>query len=120
MTDLLKSQLEAIGDILEPASSEIIKYNKNIAATLGNVVKSNYDMLKTVNKKLEELEAQVNFYKVDSKSSVRSSEAQYGSLKQTNNVFTSHDTECKAIFFYKSHFKNPLKNPTSYLVEAGI
>ena len=81
MTDLLKSQLEAIGDILEPASSEIIKYNKNIAATLGNVVKSNYDMLKTVNKKLEELEAQVNFYKVDSKCSVRSSEAQYGVIK---------------------------------------
>ena len=26
----------------------------------------------------------------------------------------------KAIFFYKSHFKNPLKYPTSYLVEAGI
>ncbi len=26
----------------------------------------------------------------------------------------------KAIFFYKSHFKNPLKNPASYLVEAGI
>ena len=74
MTDLLKSQLEAIGDILEPASSEIIKYNKNIAATLGNVVKSNYDMLKTVNKKLEELYAQVNSkYKVDSKCSVRSS-----------------------------------------------
>ena len=23
-------------------------------------------------------------------------------------------------FFYKSHFKNPFKNPTSYLVEAGI
>ena len=78
VTDLLKSQLEAIGDILEPASSEIIKYNKNIAATLGNVVKSNYDMLKTVNKKLEELYAQVNSkYKVDSKCSVRSSEAQY-------------------------------------------
>ena len=28
--------------------------------------------------------------------------------------------ETKAIFFYKSHFKNPLKNPASYLVEAGI
>ena len=87
MTDLLKSQLEAIGDILEPASSEIIKYNKNIAATLGNVVKSNYDMLKTVNKKLEELYAQVNSkYKVDSKCSVRSSEAQYGTFKRVKNV----------------------------------
>ena len=26
----------------------------------------------------------------------------------------------KAIFFFKSHFKNPLKTLTSYLVEAGI
>ena len=26
----------------------------------------------------------------------------------------------KAIFFFKSHFKNPLKNPISYSVEAGI
>ena len=25
-----------------------------------------------------------------------------------------------SIFFYKSYFKNPLKNPTSYLVEAEI
>ena len=28
---------------------------------------------------------------------------------------------CMALFFYKSHLKNPLKNPTSlYLVEAGF
>ena len=25
-----------------------------------------------------------------------------------------------AIIFYKSHFENPLKNPTFYLVEVGF
>ena len=28
--------------------------------------------------------------------------------------------DIKAIIFYKSHFKNPLKNLTSYLVEVGF
>ena len=59
VADLLKSQVEATCDILEPASNEVVKYNKNIAATLTNVVKSNYDMLKTVSKTMEELECQV-------------------------------------------------------------
>ena len=59
VADLLKSQVEATCDILEPASNEVVKYNKNIAATLANVVKSNYDMLKTVSKTMEELECQV-------------------------------------------------------------
>ena len=39
IADLLKSQLEATCDLLEPASVEVMKYNKNIAATLRNVVK---------------------------------------------------------------------------------
>ena len=86
VTDLLKSQLEATCDLLEPASIELSKYNRNISgknwfhkkkprlkkiaslhditdvffsATLDNIVKSNTDMLKAVNKSLEDLESQV-------------------------------------------------------------
>ena len=40
------------------------------------------------------------------------------SLKATPSMDCLYDI--KAIIFYKSHFENPLKNSTSYVVEAGF
>lgn len=53
--DLMKSQLEAICDVLEPSAMEISKSNKNIGATLQNMSKSSYSLLANVSKTIEEL-----------------------------------------------------------------
>ena len=44
----------------------------------------------------------------------------YGNHACEPYVDLSFSSPHKAIFFYKSNFKNPLKNPTSYLLQAGI
>ena len=44
VTDLLKSQLEATCDLLEPASIELSKYNRNIS---GNLISRIYFINKT-------------------------------------------------------------------------
>ena len=59
------------------------------------------------------------YTKVDSSISVKSL-PYWDVYGQTEIVVNWKWNDSYAIFFYKSHFKNPVKNPTSYLVEAGI
>lgn len=56
-TDLMRSQLEVTCELLTPATAEVAKYNKNIAATLANISKSNADLLQNVGQTLDDLKA---------------------------------------------------------------
>ena len=54
--DLMKTQLEAMCDVLQPSvTGEISKYNQNVAATLTNMTKSSHHLIKSVQKTLEDL-----------------------------------------------------------------
>lgn len=53
--DLMKSQLEVICDVLEPTVNEID--NKNIGATLQNMIKSSQNLLQNIGQTLEEVKA---------------------------------------------------------------
>ena len=54
--DLMKTQLEAMCDVLQPSvTAEISKYNQQVAATLINMTKSNHHLIKSVQKTLEDL-----------------------------------------------------------------
>ena len=53
--DLLKSQLEAMVEVLDPSIAEISKCNKNIGATLLNMVKSSQNLMKNVSVTLDDL-----------------------------------------------------------------
>ena len=48
-SDLMKSQLEAVCDVLEPSVQEISKSNKNIGATLSNMSRSSKHLLGNYN-----------------------------------------------------------------------
>ncbi len=56
--DLLKTQLEAVCDILEPSVAEISKSNANIGQKLTNMSYSSQKLLKNVEKTLEDLKSE--------------------------------------------------------------